>query len=47
MMELQEFIKSHTAGNSFGLNGETPETMLTGETADISEFAEFGWYTNG
>jgi hypothetical protein len=28
----------------FGLNGETPETMLSGETADISEFAEFGWW---
>ena len=41
-LELQAFIKSHTAGTSFGLNGETPETMLTGETADISEFAEFG-----
>jgi hypothetical protein len=43
-LELQAFIKSHTAGYTFGLNGETPETMLTGETADISEFAEFGWY---
>jgi hypothetical protein len=43
-LELQAFIKSHTAGTNFGLNGETPETMLTGETADISEFAEFGWY---
>ena len=43
-MELQAHILSHTAGNQFGLNGETPETMLSGETADISEFAEFGWY---
>ena len=43
-LELQAFIKSHTAGTSFGLNGETPETMLTRETADISEFAQFGWY---
>jgi hypothetical protein len=43
-LELQGYIASHTAGNSFGLNGETPETWLSGETADISEFAEFGWY---
>jgi hypothetical protein len=43
-LELQAYIKSHTAGTDFGLNGETPETMLSGETADISEFAEFGWY---
>jgi hypothetical protein len=44
-LELQTFIKSHnTAGNSFELKGETPETMLSGETADISEFTEFGWY---
>jgi hypothetical protein len=43
-LELQAYIKSHTAGTDFGLNGKTPETMLSGETADISEFAEFGWY---
>ena len=43
-LELQGFITSNTAGNHFGLNGETPETMLSGETADISEFAEYGWY---
>jgi hypothetical protein len=43
-VELQAHILSHTAGNQFGLNGETPETMLSGETANISEFAEFDWY---
>ncbi len=43
-LELQGFITSHTAGNNFELKGETPETMLSGETADISEFAEYGWY---
>jgi hypothetical protein len=32
------------AGNHFRLNGETPETMLSGETANISEFANCGWY---
>jgi hypothetical protein len=43
-LELQAFIASHAAGNSFELKGETPETMLSGETADTSEFAELGWY---
>ena len=43
-LELQGYITSNTAANHFGLNGETPETMLSGETADISKFAEYGWY---
>jgi hypothetical protein len=34
---------SDAAGNHFGLNGETPETMLSGETDNISEFAEHRW----
>jgi hypothetical protein len=37
-------MTSNTAGNHFGLNGETPERMLSGETANISEFAEHGWH---
>ena len=41
-LELQGFVTSHTAGTIFGLNGETPQTMLSGETANILEFAEFG-----
>jgi hypothetical protein len=43
-LELQAFIKSHTVGNELWLKRKTPETMLSGETANISEFAEFGWY---
>jgi hypothetical protein len=43
-LELQGFTKSHAAaGNYFGLSGETLQTMLSGETADIMEFAECGW----
>jgi hypothetical protein len=42
-VELQAHILSHAAGKQFGLNGETPETMLLGETANVSECAEFGW----
>ena len=25
-------------------NGEVPETIMTGSTADISHISEFGWY---
>jgi hypothetical protein len=41
---FQAFITSHTAGNHYELNGECPETVLSGETAGISEFAKYGWY---
>jgi hypothetical protein len=37
-------IRSHTAHNIFGLQGEVPETLMKGYTADISPLAEFGWY---
>jgi hypothetical protein len=43
-LEFQAFIKSHMACNHYELKGECPETMLSGETADILEFAEYGWY---
>jgi hypothetical protein len=43
-LELQAFIKPHTPGNHYKLEGECPETVLSGETADISEFAVYGWY---
>ena len=26
------------------LNGEVPETIMSGETSDISQFCEFEWY---
>ncbi len=42
-LELQGFVTSHAVGSHCGLNGETPEAVLSGETADISEFAERGW----
>jgi hypothetical protein len=42
--ELEALIQSHTALNIFSLDGEVPETHVTGQTADISEIAEFEWY---
>lgn len=35
---------SHTAYPLWELKGEVPETVMTGNTADISQFAELGWY---
>ena len=30
--------------NIYSLNGQFPEMVVRGETADISELAEFAWY---
>ena len=43
-LELQGFIKSHTTNDHFELQGQIPETVLSGQTADISPFALFGFY---
>ena len=42
--ELEGCIRSHTAINSFELQGQVPETVLSGQTADISPFVELPWY---
>ena len=42
--ELQANIRCHMAHNIPTLNGQVPETAVTGGTADISELVEFGWY---
>ena len=43
-LELKGFIRSHTALDQYELEGQVPETIVSGQTADISQFAEFGWY---
>ena len=43
-LELHGLIRSHTATNHFDLQGQVPETILSGQTADISPFVEFGFY---
>ena len=42
-LELEGYIRSHTAINSFELQGQVPETELSGQTADISPFVELPW----
>ncbi|KAL7527142.1 hypothetical protein ACHAWF_004902, partial [Thalassiosira exigua] len=43
-LELEALVRSHTALDIFRLNGEVPETLMTGQTADISHISEFSWY---
>ena len=42
--ELQAKIRCHRAHDIPTLNDQVPETVVTGNTADVSELVEFGWY---
>jgi len=43
-IELEAYVRSNTAHNIFILQGEVPETVMSGETSDISQFCEFAFY---
>jgi hypothetical protein len=43
-IELEALIRSSTSNNIYMTNGEVPEAIMTGSTADISHICEFGWY---
>ena len=38
------YARSHTAHDIYCLDGRVPETVASGETADISPFCEFGFW---
>jgi hypothetical protein len=40
----EAYVRSNTALEIFGLEGQVPESRVKGETADISTIAEYGWY---
>ena len=40
-LELEAYICSNTAHNIYGLKGEVPETVVIGETSDISPFVSW------
>jgi len=42
--EWRAKIISHTARGHYKLHSQVPETVLTGQTVDISPLVEFGWY---
>lgn len=43
-IERESYIRSLTALDIYSLSGQVPETVVSGETADISPFASFKWY---
>eukprot|EP00956_Cyclotella_meneghiniana_P036423 scaffold125691_cov23-Cyclotella_meneghiniana.AAC.1 len=43
-LELESFIRSHSAHNIYQLDGRVPETIVSGETADISPYCEYGFW---
>ena len=43
-IEWEAYIQSNTAWDIYQLQGETPETVLSGETANISQFCELSFY---
>lgn len=43
-MEYAALVRSHTALDIWQLEGQVPQTLMTGQTADISQLFEIGWY---
>ena len=43
-LELESYIRFNTAIAHPELDGQVPETIMSGQTADISPFAALGWY---
>jgi hypothetical protein len=43
-IKLEALLCSLTCNDIYMINGEVPETIMTGSMADISHISEFGWY---
>jgi hypothetical protein len=43
-LKLEAYVRSCTSNNIYMTVGQVPETIMTGNTANISHIAEFGWY---
>eukprot|EP00804_Cyclotella_cryptica_P021920 CCRYP_000874-RA/>CCRYP_000874-RA protein AED:0.26 eAED:0.26 QI:0/0/0/1/1/1/2/0/446 len=43
-LEYEAYVHSHTAHDIYRLDGRVPKTVVSGETADISPFCEFGFW---
>ncbi len=41
---MEEYFRSCTVNDIYETRGETPETVMPGNTADICHICEFGWY---
>ena len=43
-LEFRSYIRSHTALGIYNLDGEVPETVMTGQTANIGPWCDFQWF---
>ena len=43
-LELKAYIRSNTAHDIYKLDREVPETVMSGETSDISQFCKLEWF---
>ena len=43
-IERQVYVRLHIAHSIYALQGQVPETMVIGQTPDISPFSAFRWY---
>jgi transposase len=43
-LEREAYVRSLTAHDIYKLDGQVPETIVMGDTADISALALFSWY---
>jgi hypothetical protein len=43
-VERQAYVGLNTAHDIYQLDGQVPETMMSGETADITAVAVYQWY---
>ena len=45
--ELMPYIRSNTAHSIYKLDGDIPETTMSGESSNIRQFCEFEWFEWG
>ena len=43
-IKLEAYVRSNTTHDIYSLQGEVPETVMSSETSDISQFWEFAFY---
>ena len=43
-IELEAYIQSNTAWDTYMLQVERPQTVMLGKTSNISQFCKFGFY---
>ena len=43
-LEYEAYVRSNTAHDLYILDGQVPETVMSGQTSDISQFCELGFY---